>query len=81
MQTVQGANDPVTAALHIVLGSRVPLDLCRLQTEHKLRYAASLVAYGFFGDVIVTSDPKRYNCHDIDKLHVTCVIFVFVLSF
>ncbi|KAG8381560.1 hypothetical protein BUALT_Bualt06G0134300 [Buddleja alternifolia] len=72
-----GARDPVTSALHIILGKRVHLDLAQLvrwkttsasnEEEPCVRYAASFAGYGFYGDVITESEkyrwmgPKRYD--------------------
>lgn len=71
-----GTRDPVTSALHIVLGKRVCLDIAQVvrwktTTTSKdvpcVRYAASFVGYGFYGDVITESEkyrwmgPKRYD--------------------
>ncbi|XP_031281217.1 ceramide kinase-like [Pistacia vera] len=71
-----GARDPVTSALHIVLGKRVCLDIAQIvswretaasKVEPRVRYAASFAGYGFYGDVITESEkyrwmgPKRYD--------------------
>lgn len=71
-----GARDPITSALHIVLGKRVRLDIAqvvrwkktpRSKVEPLVRYAASFSGYGFYGDVIKESEkyrwmgPKRYD--------------------
>ncbi|KAL2558361.1 Ceramide kinase [Forsythia ovata] len=71
-----GARDPVTSALHIVLGKRVNLDIAQIvrwkmtpasSNEPCVRYAASFAGYGFYGDVITESEkyrwmgPKRYD--------------------
>ncbi|KAI4320088.1 hypothetical protein MLD38_033602 [Melastoma candidum] len=71
-----GARDPVTSALQIVLGKRVPLDIAHIvrwkatsesKVEPFVRYAASFAGYGFYGDVISESEkyrwmgPKRYD--------------------
>ncbi|PON92408.1 NAD kinase/diacylglycerol kinase-like domain containing protein [Trema orientale] len=71
-----GARDPVTSALHIVLGRKVCLDLAQVvrwkttpvsKVEPYVRYAASFAGYGFYGDVITESEklrwmgPKRYD--------------------
>ncbi|KAK2994677.1 hypothetical protein RJ640_026156, partial [Escallonia rubra] len=71
-----GARDPITSALHIVLGKRVCLDLAQIvrwkttstsKDELRVRYAASFAGYGFYGDVITESEryrwmgPKRYD--------------------
>ncbi|KAI4323726.1 hypothetical protein L6164_023309 [Bauhinia variegata] len=71
-----GSRDPITSALHIVLGKRVHLDIAqvvrwkttpRSDVEPCVRYAASFAGYGFYGDVITESEkyrwmgPKRYD--------------------
>ncbi|URD83795.1 Diacylglycerol kinase catalytic domain [Musa troglodytarum] len=71
-----GTRDPVTSALHIILGKKVSLDIAQVvrwktspsSTEvPSVRYAASFAGYGFYGDVIKESEgyrwmgPKRYD--------------------
>ncbi|KAK4749679.1 hypothetical protein SAY87_027128 [Trapa incisa] len=71
-----GARDPITSALHVVLGKRVGLDIGQIvrwritsasKVEPCVRYAASFAGYGFYGDVITESEryrwmgPKRYD--------------------
>lgn len=71
-----GTRDPITSALHIVLGKRVCLDIAQVvrwkttlgsDLEPYVRYAASFSGYGFYGDVIRESEkyrwmgPKRYD--------------------
>ncbi|KAF7148054.1 hypothetical protein RHSIM_Rhsim03G0162800 [Rhododendron simsii] len=71
-----GTRDPVTSALHIVLGKRVCLDIAQVvrwkttstsKEEPCIRYAATFSGYGFYGDVIRESEkyrwmgPKRYD--------------------
>ncbi|KAL5812591.1 hypothetical protein ACOSQ3_027541 [Xanthoceras sorbifolium] len=71
-----GARDPITSALHIVLGKRLCLDIAQVvrwratatsKVEPCVRYAASFAGYGFYGDVISDSEkyrwmgPKRYD--------------------
>lgn len=71
-----GARDPVTSALHIILGKRVHLDIAQVvrwkktnstNEEPYVHYAASFAGYGFYGDVITESEkyrwmgPKRYD--------------------
>ncbi|KAK6936852.1 Diacylglycerol kinase, catalytic domain [Dillenia turbinata] len=64
-----GARDPVTSALHIVLGKRVSLDIAQVirwkktalsKVEPFIRYAASFAGYGFYGDVITESEKYRW---------------------
>eukprot|EP00111_Clytia_hemisphaerica_P021312 TCONS_00062731-protein len=63
-----GCNDPVTAALQIVLGDELPMDVCSVWHDDDLfKYSISLMAYGYFGDIIRESEklrwigPKRYD--------------------
>ncbi|CAM8895773.1 unnamed protein product [Rhodiola kirilowii] len=71
-----GSRDPITSAMHIVLGKEVRLDIAQVvrwkttlasKVEPCVRYAASFAGYGFYGDVITESDkyrwmgPKRYD--------------------
>ncbi|XP_060108662.1 ceramide kinase-like [Heteronotia binoei] len=56
-----GINDPVTSALHIVIGDSQPLDVCSIRHNGKLlRYSVSLVGYGFYGDVVSASEKHRW---------------------
>ncbi|XP_021721751.1 ceramide kinase-like isoform X2 [Chenopodium quinoa] len=71
-----GVRDPITSALHIVLGKRIGLDIAQVvkwkttiksDIEPSVHYTASFVGYGFYGDVITESEkyrwmgPKRYD--------------------
>ncbi|MED6191858.1 hypothetical protein PIB30_004518 [Stylosanthes scabra] len=71
-----GTRDPITSALHIVLGKKVHLDIAqvvrwkatpRSEIQPYMRYTASFAGYGFYGDVITQSEnyrwmgPKRYD--------------------
>lgn len=56
-----GANDPVTSALHIIVGDAQPLDVCSVHHNKRfLRYSVSLLGYGFYGDVLSDSERKRW---------------------
>ncbi|CAI5795919.1 DAGKc domain-containing protein [Podarcis lilfordi] len=56
-----GTNDPITSALHIVIGDSQPMDVCSIWHNGKLlRYSVSLVGYGFYGDVVSTSEKYRW---------------------
>ncbi|XP_066566276.1 ceramide kinase isoform X2 [Amia ocellicauda] len=56
-----GVNDPVTSALHIIIGDSQPLDVCSVHHRDQLmRYSVSLVGYGFYGDVLEESDRHRW---------------------
>eukprot|EP01018_Ginkgo_biloba_P001250 Gb_05155 [translate_table: standard] len=65
-----GVRDPITSALHIILGKKISLDIAQVvswkrsaksseETPH-VRYAASFVGYGFYGDVIKESESHRW---------------------
>eukprot|EP01136_Pigoraptor_vietnamica_P045550 Opistho-1_new@23628 len=56
-----GTNDVLTAALMIVLGGRIPLDVCSMsQNGSLLKYIVSMAGYGFFGDVMRRSEGLRW---------------------
>uniref|UniRef100_A0A674NX47 Zgc:158263 n=1 Tax=Takifugu rubripes TaxID=31033 RepID=A0A674NX47_TAKRU len=56
-----GVIDPVTSALHIVVGDSQPLDVCAVhQASAPLRYSVSLLGYGFYGDVLAESEKHRW---------------------
>ncbi|KAJ4759198.1 Diacylglycerol kinase [Rhynchospora pubera] len=65
-----GVRDPVTSALHIILGSKMSLDIAQVvrwktspssvMDSPTLRYAASFAGYGFYGDVIKESEKLRW---------------------
>ncbi|KAM9785476.1 ceramide kinase [Neosynchiropus ocellatus] len=56
-----GVVDPVTSALHIVIGDSQPLDVCSVHHASALvRYSVSLVGYGFYGDVLAESEKHRW---------------------
>ncbi|XP_052094845.1 ceramide kinase-like [Mytilus californianus] len=66
--TTAGTNDPVTSALHIILGDNVGLDVCSIYSNDKFqRYSVSMLAYGYYGDILLDSEknrwmgPKRYH--------------------
>ncbi|KAG7454409.1 hypothetical protein MATL_G00259410 [Megalops atlanticus] len=56
-----GINDPVTSALHIIVGDSQPLDVCSVHHNNTfLKYSVSLLGYGFYGDVLADSERKRW---------------------
>ncbi|XP_072529369.1 ceramide kinase isoform X2 [Salminus brasiliensis] len=56
-----GSNDPVTSALHIVVGDSQPMDVCSVHhNDTFLRYSVSLLGYGFYGDMLTDSERKRW---------------------
>ncbi|XP_031550608.1 ceramide kinase-like [Actinia tenebrosa] len=72
-----GINDPVTSALHIIIGDVHPLDVCSVKHKTEVqRYSVSMAAYGFFGDVLQDSEklrwmgPKRYDYSGFKKFFI-----------
>ncbi|XP_044162355.1 ceramide kinase-like isoform X1 [Bufo gargarizans] len=56
-----GINDPVTSALHIIIGDTQPMDVCASYHDGQLmKYSVSLIGYGFFGDVLRESENMRW---------------------
>ncbi|XP_062871689.1 ceramide kinase family protein [Trichomycterus rosablanca] len=56
-----GVNDPVTSALHIIIGDSQPLDVCSVHHNSTfVRYSVSMVGYGFYGDVLAESERHRW---------------------
>ncbi|XP_076027949.1 ceramide kinase [Genypterus blacodes] len=56
-----GVIDPVTSALHVIIGDSQPLDVCSVHHASALvRYSVSLVGYGFYGDVLAESEKHRW---------------------
>ncbi|XP_075455911.1 ceramide kinase isoform X2 [Ascaphus truei] len=56
-----GANDPVTSALHIIIGDSQSLDVCSVHHKQTfLKYSVSLLGYGFYGDVLKGSEKNRW---------------------
>ncbi|XP_054738569.1 ceramide kinase [Anastrepha obliqua] len=66
--SVHGTADVPTAAIHLILGQRRGMDICSVRNrEGILRFCASLLSYGYLGDVAAKSEryrwmgPKRYE--------------------
>ncbi|XP_029471656.1 ceramide kinase [Rhinatrema bivittatum] len=56
-----GINDPVTSALHIIIGDSQCMDVCSVHHNNTfLKYAVSLLGYGFYGDVLKDSEKNRW---------------------
>uniref|UniRef100_A0AAV2LYJ9 DAGKc domain-containing protein n=1 Tax=Knipowitschia caucasica TaxID=637954 RepID=A0AAV2LYJ9_KNICA len=56
-----GVIDPVTSALHIIIGDSQPLDVSAVHhPSSPVHYSVSLVGYGFYGDVLVQSEKHRW---------------------
>jgi ceramide kinase len=76
---VTGINDPVTSTVHVIFGKTINIDISAVHenstSEGKLlRYATSVLGYGFLADVLVDSEknrwmgPKRYDWAGFKKL-------------
>ncbi|XP_050313612.1 ceramide kinase [Anthonomus grandis grandis] len=72
---LHGTSDPTTAVLQIIFGDTVGLDLVSVYDEHHLlRLYASVLSYGYLGDVAFQSDqyrwmgPLRYDYSGFKKL-------------
>jgi ceramide kinase len=66
--SLNGTRSELTAALHIALGDRMPLDVMRVDTEDgHYRYSVCVASYGYMGDLMKQSErmrwvgPARYN--------------------
>lgn len=58
---LHGTTDPTTAVLHIIFGDTLGLDLVSVYDEHNLlRLYASVLSYGYLGDVAYHSDQYRW---------------------
>lgn len=59
--SISGTNDPVTAALHVIVGDSIGLDVMTVHSgEQFLRYNFSMLAYGFYGDIVAESESLRW---------------------
>ncbi|KAG5892276.1 hypothetical protein JTB14_036242 [Gonioctena quinquepunctata] len=72
---INGTTDVTTAVLHIIFGDTLGLDLVSVYDEHTLlRLYASVLSYGYLGDVAYHSDryrwmgPRRYDFSGFKKL-------------
>lgn len=75
---VTGVNDPVTSTVHVIFGNTVNIDISAVHDsndgETLIRYATSVLGYGFLGDVLLDSEknrwmgPKRYDWAGFKKL-------------
>ncbi|KAG2460266.1 CERK1 kinase, partial [Polypterus senegalus] len=68
-----GINDPVTSALHVIVGDSQPMDVCSVHHYNTfLKYSVSLLGYGFYGDILTDSEkyrwmgPARYDFSDFE---------------
>eukprot|EP00898_Chlorokybus_atmophyticus_P008441 jgi/Chlat1/8599/Chrsp86S07994 len=59
--SANGTRSQQAAALHVVVGDRLPLDVACMQTATGVtRYAASFCGYGFYGEVMKMSESYRW---------------------
>ena len=78
---VTGINDPVTSVVHVIFGKTINIDISAVHENNPspegnrlLRYATSVLGYGFLADVLVDSEknrwmgPKRYDWAGFKKL-------------
>ncbi|XP_059609819.1 ceramide kinase [Phlebotomus argentipes] len=70
---LHGTDDPVTSALHLILGLRSDLDLCSVSCGDETRLYASVLSYGYLGDIARESErlrwmgPRRYDYSGLRK--------------
>merc|ERR1719320_1472720 len=58
---LHGSTDPVTAALHIVLGDKINVDVVSIHSKDRLeRFAMTMLSYGYFGDLMKHSERLRW---------------------
>eukprot|EP00210_Caulerpa_lentillifera_P009406 g8967.t1 len=60
--SVNGSRCPISSALRVVFGDRMPLDVMKIESDktQDSRYSACLAGYGFLGDVISMSEHFRF---------------------
>ncbi|XP_017855581.1 PREDICTED: ceramide kinase isoform X1 [Drosophila arizonae] len=59
--SMHGTADVRTAAIHVVLGQRRGLDVCSVSNNRTLlRFCASVLSYGYLGDVAAESEQYRW---------------------
>ena len=59
--TIHGTTDPLTSALHIILGHIVGVDLLAVHADNCLqRFVVSMLSYGYLGDVMKHSERLRW---------------------
>lgn len=59
--SMQGNEDAESAAIHIAIGDRHPLDICSIHTHagQLLKYSFAMTSYGFYGNVLRESEQLR----------------------
>ena len=64
--SLTGSADPVTAALHIVLGNQMQVDIISIHSERRLeRFAMSMLSYGYFGDLLSHSEKYYVELYNV----------------
>ncbi|KAH8359765.1 hypothetical protein KR093_008700, partial [Drosophila rubida] len=59
--SMHGTADVRTAAIHVLLGQRRGLDVCSVSNSRTLlRFCASVLSYGYLGDVAAESEQYRW---------------------
>ncbi|XP_034116468.2 LOW QUALITY PROTEIN: ceramide kinase [Drosophila albomicans] len=59
--SMHGTADVRTAAIHVLLGQRRGLDVCSVSNSRSLlRFCASVLSYGYLGDVAAESEQYRW---------------------
>ncbi|XP_011175344.1 ceramide kinase [Solenopsis invicta] len=73
--SLHGTTDVETAAIHIIFGDSIGLDISSVHNNHNLlRLYASMLSYGYLGDVIRDSEkfrwmgPRRYDWSGFKKI-------------
>ncbi|XP_018649993.1 proteasome subunit alpha 6 (T01 family), partial [Schistosoma mansoni] len=75
--SVHGTNDVVTAALHIISGDDISLDVVTVHADDDgtfIRYVLTMLGYGFHSDLLRNDDkrrwmgPQRYNYSGLKTL-------------
>uniref|UniRef100_A0A034VPS3 Ceramide kinase n=1 Tax=Bactrocera dorsalis TaxID=27457 RepID=A0A034VPS3_BACDO len=59
--SLHGTSDVRTAAIHLILGQRRGVDICSVRNrEGVIRFCASVLSYGYLGDVAAKSERYRW---------------------
>ncbi|EIE23262.1 hypothetical protein COCSUDRAFT_66245 [Coccomyxa subellipsoidea C-169] len=60
--SLNGTRSAATAALHVALGDRTPLDVMRVDTgDGTHRFSVCYATYGYMGDLLRTSETLRWS--------------------
>ena len=58
--SLHGVSDILTAALHIIIGDELKVDVSSLCSGGKLHKFSSMISYGYFGDLMRRSEKCRW---------------------